>query len=135
MPENQVESPASAAPQLADPLTELTKISGAPSRADVDAHKRLHGDVFVSFFSETEAYLWRALKRGEYRSLQEAAASNTDQLKLEEAIVEKCVIWPKLDKTAFDSMKAGTFSTLSGQIMENSNFMAPPVAAQLVFKL
>lgn len=61
---------------------------------------------------------------------EEAAITETS----DETLVLKCLLWPKM--TVDDlSKKAGTIPALVEQIMANSNFVTPQVAAQLVFKL
>jgi hypothetical protein len=68
---------------------------------------------------------------------QEDATKGIDaQMKAEEQMVARCVMWPKLDATMLATkMKAGTVATLLEQIMQNSNFMTPQQASMLVIKL
>jgi len=123
-----------SAPQKPDLAKVLEGFEGAPSTETVEEWKKVHGEVFISGFSDTELYIWRPLKRSEYRLMQqESQQSTVDQLDVEEKVVAKCTLWPLMNGD--QNLKAGTYSALAQQIMENSNFLAPQVAAQLVIKL
>ena len=111
---------------------------GAPSSEQIDAWKEEHGEVFCSGFSETEMFIWRPLRRQEFRTLQEQlAAGAVDQFQYEDRIVETCIIWPDLGPHGAVGLgkKAGTITTLADQIMQNSNFLPPQLAATLIRKL
>lgn len=126
---------ASQVPPMADVLS---KLPDAPPQSQIDQWKNQFGDVFVSGFSETEIYVWRALNRLEYRQLQSQLVdpeAKMDELRYQEQICERCVLWPKPDPQYWSICKAGTASTLAEQIMMQSNFVAPHIAAQLVAKL
>lgn len=132
MADEVVTPPVSVAPPP-DPtqaLRELLDSLGGPSQSQVEQWKQQHGEVFVSAFGETEVYLWRSLKRSEYKELQREMADpekKMDQFGYEEAICEKCTLWPKITKAYFthETMKGGTATTLAEQIFQNSNFMTP----------
>lgn len=117
----------------------LKVIPGAPKPEDIEAWKVKFGDVFVSGFSPTELYIWRPIRRGEWRSLQARMADpeqKVDQLRWEEMVCEQCVLWPTTNTDFWsDPSKAGTPSSLSEQILQNSNFLSPQQAAMLVQKL
>lgn len=115
-------------------VTELIALQDAPpSQADIDNWKVKYGDVYTSAFSETEVYIWRSLMRPEFVDLQTRAGTEQwTQTKIEESTCALCVLWPVKN---WSTVKAGTPSTLSEQIMQNSNFLAPHVAAQFVAKL
>lgn len=116
----------------------LKKRPGAPSQQQIDAWKNQHGDVFVSGFSEEEIYVWRPLNRLEYKQLQQTLAdpqSGWTELSYEEAVCDKCVLWPKAEPQYWTLTKGGTASTVSGQIFAQSNFLPPAAASMLVAKL
>jgi hypothetical protein len=118
----------------------LKDFDGAPGQAEIEKWKQQFGEVFVSGFSETELFVWRPLARDEYVAYQkkmrtpvkEGEEAMTD-LDFEEAVVKKCVVWGS-DMNILNT-KGGSVSTLSEQIMTNSNFMAPAMASVLVMKL
>ena len=125
-------------PQVPPIADVLKKLPDAPPQSQIDQWKNQFGDVFVSGFSETEIYVWRALNRLEYKQLQAQLTdpeARVDELRYQEQICERCVLWPKLDPQYWAISKAGTPSTLAEQVMLQSNFVAPNIAAMLVAKL
>ena len=115
----------------------LANFPGAPDKVQIDAWKAQYRDVFVSGFSDTEIYLWRAINRPEYVKIQKKVqVPNTpiDQYQLEELVCETCTLW-KSTTESWAEGKAGTPNALSEQIMQNSNFLAPQLASMLVVKL
>jgi len=113
----------------------LKKHKDAPEQSQIDAWKAKFDDVYVSGFSEEDLYIWRAISRQEFINLQLTAQENQmTQWQMEEATCEICILWPE-DVGAKLQKKAGTAGTLSEQIMQNSNFLAPQAASMLVAKL
>ena len=116
----------------------LSGLPGGPSQDHINQLKAVHGEVFCSGFSDEELYIWRPLRRNEFKELQQGlSAGQFDQFGYEEMIVQKCVLWPALGATPSVSLntKAGTVTTLADQIMQNSNFLPPQLVARLVQKL
>lgn len=131
-PEAQVES------QPQESIGTLLEKLGGPSSAEIDTWKAQYGEVFVSAFSREEVYVWRPLRRNEFRSLQLDMANpekRMDQFDYEEAIAITCTLWPKLSSEYFAKGKGGTATSLTEQIMQNSNFFTPQQAAAFVMKL
>lgn len=111
-------------------------IPGAPSKDQIEQWKQQFGEVLCSGFSETELFVWRPLTRAEFVGLQAAMAqTEATQFDFEDKLVETCVLWASPAGTQALEKKAGSMSTLQEQIMQNSNFMNPAVAAALVVKL
>ena len=116
----------------------LLKRLGGPGPTEIDAWKAQYGEAFVSAFSSTEVYVWRPLKRHEYRNLQLDLANpekKMDNFDYEEAICVTCSLWPKLTAGFFANAKGGTPTSLAEQVMQNSNFFSPQQAASFVMKL
>lgn len=118
----------------------LKAYPNAPSAGQIEEWKKEFGEVFCSGFSETELYVWRTLSRPEWVSLQKrlriAPKEDEEQfteLDMEEEVVNKCMLWSSNEKSLVS--KGGTVSTISEQVMLNSNFVAPAVASALVIKL
>ena len=134
--EEQAAPVADAPPDLAQLLSVFP---GSPSKERIEGWKQEHGEIFCSGFSETELFIWRPLARKEYVELQKALRQSQgtpqamSELEYEDAVVTKCTLWSStpsvLDK------KGGSVSTLSEQIMLNSNFVPPAVASAYVIKL
>lgn len=118
----------------------LREYQGSPSVAQIDEWKAVHGEVMMSAMSETELFIFRPLRRFEYRQMQEQATKMQgegqafDQGKYEEMLCDVCVLWKSVD-TLWEKAKAGTLATLTEQIHQNSNFYSPAAASMLVVKL
>jgi len=119
-------------PDLAEVLSQFP---GAPSREKIEEWKQQHGEVFCSGFSDAEIYIWRAVTRGEFAGLQAQAASAEEAIDMEALLVNTCMLWKTPMGQKSLEGKAGTLTTLHEQVLQNSNFMDPRVAAALVIKL
>lgn len=124
----------------------LSKIPGAPSEADIGRLKKIHGDnaVYVTVFSETEAYVFTHLSRKLWQTVQENMAdlqnkggfdSAVLQEKMKEKVVQYCMLWPKLPIEFFHSSRAGVVPSLYEVIMLNSYFLTPQQAMALTVPL
>jgi hypothetical protein len=139
--ENKTEKPVEpAAPVIPDMVQLLSTFENSPSQTDIESWKQKFGEIFVSGFSETEMFVWRPLQRGEYVSLQKKlrepskeTGEQPSELDFEEWVVQTCILWSSNKKICLQ--KGGTVTTLSEQIMTNSNFLNPQMAAMLVMKL
>lgn len=135
---SQEDSLENQVPDLAQMLKEF---DGAPDNTQVEKWKERYGEVFVSGFSETELFLWRPIGRAEYVGLQKKMRSvpatpedqSSTEFEFENSIVTTCVLWSSDGQSL--ERKGGSVSTLSEQIMTNSNFMGSAMASVLVMKL
>lgn len=129
------EVPASNVPDL---TSILSAFEGAPSPEQIEEWKQKHGDVFCSGFSDLELFIWRPLTRREYVDMQVQIAqsqSPVNSYEVEETVVKQCLLWGSALGYKSLNNKAGSYSTMQEQILQNSNFMNVQVASQLVFKL
>lgn len=117
----------------------LAVFPGAPSKDQLETWKQQFGETFCSGFSETELFIWRALNRREYVQLQKQLRTPPQQgvepmneLDYEDMVVATCVLWSSVPDV---TRKGGSISTLSEQILMNSNFMPPQMASAFVIKL
>lgn len=111
----------------------LAKFKEAPDQEKIDQFKAMHGDVFISAFSEDEIFIFRALNRLEWRTLQIKLQEGTiDTFQHEEQIVATALLWKSVSNL---DKKAGTIPTLAEQVVQNSNFLSPAAAASLVGRL
>ena len=114
-----------------DPNEELWP--GGPTAGMIVAWKEQYGDVFVSSFTPEIHIVWRTLNRFEYRNhikkmeqlartgqFTEAEAS----LMNEESLCEICVLFPQLTPDAMMGEMAGMASSLAGDVLEASGFVA-----------
>lgn len=127
-------------PEVPNLVKLLEEFDNSPGASEIEKWKQQFGEVFVSGFSETEMFVWRPLNRKEYVELQKKMRNPTQEneqqftdLDFEEAVVGCCLLWGSNEKILKN--KGGSVSTLSEQIMTNSNFMNPAMASVLVMKL
>lgn len=136
---NESQQQEAPAPQAEPTVKDLLVSLNGPDQVQIEEWKKQFGEVFVSAFSEAEVYIWRPLKRDEFRQLQEAQADPEQmmtQLDYEEAVCSVCVLWSSANATATGAnSKGGTASTLAENIMSNSNFWAPQQAAAYTAQL
>jgi len=114
----------------------LRSTDGAPTQEEIDKWKAEYGDIFVSAFSDTELFVFRAITRGEWVELQKQLSQQEggfSQYDIEDALSQTCVLWTSAPNSVMG--KAGTLSVLNEWIMSQSNFMNPAQAAALVAKL
>ena len=96
-------------------------VEGGPSQEQIGEWKVKHGELFVAKFSETEKYVYRPIKRFEYKQIMTLGQTENKSF-AEEKVVGMCVVWPQLEPSKMSMFKAGTISTLVDLIMSASNF-------------
>ena len=86
----------------------------------IDKWKEQYGDIYSAVLADGKQYIYRPMKRIEYKNV----ISNPESPRsyMEEQIVLKCLIHPKLNSTDLAAEKAGTVSTLTDLVMAASNF-------------
>jgi hypothetical protein len=135
--EKKEDAPVEKQPDPSQVVADALKLyNGAPTKEQIEAWKQVHGEVFCSGFSETELYMWRPLTRKEFVDLQAVMQQGdkpVSSLEAEGLLVNTCILWSSDIKVL--AKKAGSISALHEQIMTNSNFMDPRLAAALVIKL
>jgi hypothetical protein len=92
-----------------------------PSQEQINEWKGKHGELLLAKFSEEEKYIYRPLRRFEYKQIM-ALGQGDNKTFSEEKVVQMCVVWPTIDPTKIHSFKAGTISTMVDLIMSASNF-------------
>jgi len=93
----------------------------APSQDVINELKAKFGDVYLAKFSPEEQYIYRPMRRLEYKQII-ALGQQENKTFAEEKIAQMCVVWPQLDPTKFSALKAGTITTLVELVMACSNF-------------
>jgi len=115
----------------------LKAFPNSPTPEVIEGWKLDYGDVYVSGFSETELFVFRAITRPEWVALQVKSAdpeAKMDTFKFEEAICDICVLWKSIP-TTWDKCKAGIPSGIQEQVLQNSCFVTPQMASTLCAKL
>lgn len=105
-----------------------------PSEEQLEDWKRLYGDIFLVSLSERENFVFRALKRSEWRTIFKRIEKLSEQKKAE-YIVSQGVLFPKLTDNNMSAVTAGAPETIRNLILEASNFIDPERAITLVRKL
>jgi len=98
------------------------------------------GKVFAVRFDENEAYIFRYVALPEWkkiiRQVSESKASNTVKEEMvDDLLVTKCVLYPKITEDVKALLGAGTIGTLAIQIKVASNFIHESVALDMITKL
>lgn len=107
-----------------------------PTDDDIEALKSKFGEIFLLSLSEKENFLFRALKRNEWRDLmQRFEKAKLPEQQRTEGIVMSGVVWPVLNQQNINVLTAGAPDTIRNLILEASNFMEPDRAVTLVRKL
>jgi hypothetical protein len=115
-------------------INTFKQLENRPSDDEIENLKAQCGDVYLVSLSDKENFLFRPLKRLEWRTLMNKISS-LDSFKQSEAIVMKGVVFPQLNQTNINVLSAGTIDTIKELILQCSNFMQPEHAIQLVRKL
>ena len=107
-----------------------------PSDDEIELLKAKHGEIFLVSLSEKENFLFKALKRQEWRELmQRFEKAKLPEQQRTEGIVMAGVVWPVLNQANINVLTAGAPDTIRNLILEASNFMEPDRAVALVRKL
>ncbi|OTO09102.1 hypothetical protein A5882_003432 [Enterococcus sp. 4E1_DIV0656] len=93
---------------------------GGPNEEEIEELKvKTGGELFMTRIIDSY-YLWRPLKRLEYREIMRI--ENADSYFREEKICEKCVVYPKNVAKELRLGRAGIATLLSEVISEESGF-------------
>jgi hypothetical protein len=107
-----------------------------PSDSEIDQLKAKFGDVYLVSLSDKENFLFRPIKRDQWRDLmQRFEKAKLPEHQRTEGIVMAGVIWPILNQANINILTAGAPETIRNLILEASNFMEPERAVTLVRKL
>jgi hypothetical protein len=122
--------------RMTDPVIQaLAEMKNAPTPEMIDSFKSSTGDeVYFISMSDKENFLFRPIRRQEWRALMGNIAK-LDEYKKSEAIVMKGVLYPQLSQVNVGALAAGSIETLKEVILRASNFMPPDMAVSLVRKL
>jgi hypothetical protein len=110
------------------------QLEDRPDDEQIEYFKSQVGDVYLMSLSEKENFVFRPLKRLEWRTLMQKISKLEDDKK-SEAIVMKACLWPKLDQQNINVLTAGAIDSVRDMILQVSNFIGPEMAMQLVRKL
>lgn len=109
-------------------------LENKPSEEVIAKWKAEFGDIYLVSLSEKENFIFRGLKRGEWRHLT-AQIKDIPKLKKEEAIAIRGTLFPRLNEQNIAVLTGGAPEVITNLILEASNFMSPEKAVSLVRKL
>ena len=132
------ESAKEATPKF-DIFTKIKEKLGPNGLTQIEMWKTQYsGDVFATVLGKGDLFIFRSIRRLEWREMQEELSKSNIQNEalFQEKIVKKCTLYPSLQHPeAFALLKAGSVSTLFEQITFYSNFVDPSIAVNIVFEL
>lgn len=104
---------------------------GGPTYNQLEKWKSMYnGEIFLTEFDEDTAFVWRPLKRKEYKDI--AKLKEADNFYREERICEKAVLFPEgYGFMHMSNGKAGVPTLLNELILEKSGFVAKVGAMRL----
>ncbi len=126
--EQEIQQPSS----ISELATELQEYEDSPDEAILEAWKSTYGKFFVSsVLGDSDIFIWRTLNRTEYKQLANTGVMK-NQSSYEEAIVRKCLLWPKVAQEDIAASDAGIIPTLAKQILFKSGFVSDQFALSLI---
>ena len=113
-------------------LAVLEDREDAPKDYELEEWKDMYGNFYISSIDDDESYyIWRTLKRIEYKNLIKSGMAN-DQLRYEEAVIVRCCLWPKMNLEVLAKENAGNVETLAKQILFKSGFVPDQLALSMI---
>lgn len=117
-----------------DLLQMLEGIEGAPNRLDLDQWKAQYGKFFASSIHGDDIYIWRTLKRSEYKQFAQSGAMEYEHI-FKESVVRKCLLYPQPTPEFVVAGDAGVIPTLFEQIYFQSGFVNIDHALSLIRRI
>lgn len=119
-----------------DPLDIISEMPGGPTKAQLIQWKATYPEVLFLPLKDDEIYIYRYLTHIEWhKQLSQQQALMQDEAKLKDAVINRCLLWPKLDPIAMNTQRAGLRDLLYEVIMQSSYFISSDAALGLVRKL
>jgi len=110
--------------------------STPPTLVDLQGWKRIHGDLFVVQPDENQIYIYRYIKRQEWKQiLAENPPDRMSNDAFDEEIFKRCLLWPRFTVEQLAFLPAGIIPTLSQQIQAASGWLNPQALAQITIKI
>ena len=72
-------------------------IEGGPTQEQIDAWKKEYRDIWAAEFSPGEKFIYRALRRFEYKKIIGNPDIVAQRSFTEEKVVQTCVLWPVVE--------------------------------------
>jgi len=118
------------------PIGYLTSIEGAPSEVQIAAWKRQYKDLYMMPLEGAGVFVFRYLSNFEWKmQLQPQEKLMSDENALQEAVLQRCVLYPKYSPEAINTMQAGLPALMFEIIMKASYFIDASDAMMQVMRL
>lgn len=111
---------------------------GGPTEETVLEWKAAHGDVHLLPLDDDTIAIFRSVKRSEWQQLTAMfarAGENLSEAAQEEQLVQKCLLYPKLDPRMTAFTRAGFIGTVASAILKCSHFLDEHTIMKMVIKL
>lgn len=115
---------------------------GALTRENINELKNKYGNIFFIPFNNTNGYIYRQVNAGEYEEIFKGMLKVSDESDqraqekiLNELLVYKCVVFPKITPGNKKDLPAGIVPSLAHLIHVVSNFNDPYTLSTSVYSL
>jgi len=114
----------------------LKTLPNAPSDEQIALWKERYGGViYILPLSDKDLYVWRYLNRQEWQQIVANEDYQQNEMKMQEAIVRRAVLWPAFTPEFVALSRAGTIPTLFNVIMQGCHFYDTMSALNMVEEL
>lgn len=119
-----------------DLLSALSEIPGGPTKKELQEMKATYPEVLVLAIRDNEVYIYRYLTHFEWRK-QLLTQKNLieDQEALKDAVLQRCVLWPRMSPVEINTKQAGLRDLLYEVILKSSYFLDPDAMISQVMRL
>jgi hypothetical protein len=120
-----------------DLLDELIT-KGVTTKEQVEQWKNEYNDrVFVAYFDSRDTFIYRYLSRTDFNAIYSELSSvqKNSNMIFDEAIVARCLLYPKYTAEFKALSPAGTIATLSKLIQFSSHIIPDDLAISLIHKI
>jgi hypothetical protein len=118
-----------------DPIDLISELPDGPSKNTLEQYKATYPEVLFLPLTDKEVYVYRPLTHIEWHQQIKSSALMQDQDALKDAIVARCILWPKYGPAKMARQKAGLRDLLYEVVMQSSYFIDPREALALVNRL
>lgn len=112
----------------------VSKFDKAPDIADLYGWKERHGKIFVATIHGDEIFIFRTIKRNEYKEMA-ANGLLEKPISTQDAVIRKTLLWPKPDAIFMSTSDAGVIDTIFECVMYSSGFVSKQQALSMVDRI
>lgn len=115
-------------------LYALKNVKESPDRNTLEEWKNIHGKFFMSSVDGDGIFLWKTIKRTEYKNLLNSGAMDKPG-SMPEFVVRRALLWPRATQEFLQTSDAGVVETLFKQIWHQSGFISEDQALMMIEKI